>query len=239
MEKSVCEAKEQDRELDPEVARKRNELFAKYVTPYYNMIYKLVMNYTFDPGNVEENYNEVLINFFRRIETYNPERSIRTWLHIVTKRMVMELERRRKRHDNKNYDKSIDAYEDCGDEAVLRPHIFNAVTSKEAVGSNCMGLDNYRQFYNDDILDVLDSMKSIHRDAILLQEAGYSLKEIADIEFKKGTLKSHNIETVKSRLFLARQFLKKNLTRNGERIADSTDYESVHGDSEETFESEL
>ena len=151
----------------------------------------------------------------------------------------MELERRRKRHDNKNYDKSIEAYEDCGDEAVLRPHIFNAVTSKESVGSNCMGLDNYRQFYNDDILDVLDSMKSIHRDAILLQEAGYSLKEIADIEFKKGTLKSHNIETVKSRLFLARQFLKKNLTRNGERIADSADYESVHGDSEETFESKL
>lgn len=239
MEKSVCETKEQDRELDPEVARKRNELFAKYVTPYYNMIYKLVMNYTFDSVNVEENYNEVLINFFRRIETYNPERSIRTWLHIVTKRMVMELERRRKRHDNKNYDKNIESYEDCGDEDVLCPHIFNAVTSKEAVSSNCMGLDNYRQFYNDDILDVLDSMKPIHRDAILLQESGYSLKEIADIEFKKGTLKSHNIETVKSRLFLARQYLKKNLTRDGERITDTTDYESLHGDSKEAIESEL
>ncbi len=239
MEKSVCEVKERDRELDPEVARKRNELFAKYVTPYYNMIYKLVMNYTFNPADIEENYNEVLINFFRRVDTYNPERSIRTWLHIVTKRMVMELERRRKRHNNKNYDKSIEAYEDCGDEDVLRPHIFSAVTAKEKVSSNCMGLKNYRQFYNDDILELLDSMKPIHRDAILLQEAGYSLKEIADIEYKKGTLKSHNIETVKSRLFLARQYLKKNLTRDGERITDTTDNESVHGDSEETTESQL
>lgn len=233
MGKSVHETKEPDKELDPEVARKRNELFAKYVTPYYNMIYKLVMNYTYNSCDVEENYNEVLINFFRRIETYDPERSIHTWLHIVTKRMVMELERRRKRHDNKNYDKSIESYEDCGDEEILRPHIFSAVSANECVSSNCMGLENYRQFYNDDILDVLDSMKPIHRDAILLQEAGYSLKEIVDIEYKKGTLKSRNIETVKSRLFLARQFLKKNLTRNGERITDTANYESLYRDSEE------
>ncbi len=239
MEKSVCEAKGQDRELDPEVARKRNELFAQYVTPYYNMIYKLVMNYTFNPANVEENYNEVLINFFRRIDTYNPERSIRTWIHIVTKRMVFELERRRRRHDNKNHDRSIESYQDCGDEEILPSQVCTAISTSVKTSSNCMGLGNYRQYYNDDILEVLDSMKPIHRDAILLQEAGYSLKEIADIEYRKGTLKSHNIETVKSRLFLARQFLKKNLTRDGERITDTADYKSVHGDSQETLGPEL
>lgn len=234
MEKSVHEEREQDRELNPEVARKRNELFAKYVTPYYNMIYKLVMNYTYNPCNIEENYNEVLINFFRRIDTYNPERSIHTWLHIVTKRMVMELERRRRRHDNKNYDKSIEAYEDCGDDEIMRPGVLCAVSSNEHISSNCMGLENYRQFYNDDILDALDEMKPIHRDAILLQEAGYSLKEIAEIEYEKGTLKSRNIETVKSRLFLGRQYLKRKLTRNGERITDTSDYESLYRDSSET-----
>ena len=112
MERKVCEAEEYDREVDPEVARRRNELFQQYVMPFQNMIYKLVMNYTYDSWNVEENYNEVLINFFRRIETYDTSRPIRTWLHIVTKRMVAELERRRKRHDNKNYDRSIESYED-------------------------------------------------------------------------------------------------------------------------------
>ena len=80
-----------------------------------------------------------------------------------------------------------------------------------------MGLENYRELYSDDILAVLDSMKPIHKDALLLQEAGYSLKEIADIEYDKGTLKYRNIETVKSRLFLARQYLKKYLTRDGKR----------------------
>ena len=162
------------------------------------------MNYTFDPANVQENYNEVLINFFRRIETYDPSRSIHTWLHIVTKRQVAELERRRNRHNNKNGDHDIEDLYDC-------------TPASSKVSANVMGIDNYRELYSDDILTVLDSMKPIHKDALLLQEAGYSLKEIADIEYNKGTLKSRNIETVKSRLFLARQYLKKYLTRDGKR----------------------
>ena len=162
------------------------------------------MNYTFDPANVQENYNEVLINFFRRIETYDPSRSIHTWLHIVTKRQVAELERRRNRHNNKNCDHDIEDLYDC-------------TPAPTKLSANVMGLENYRELYSDDILAVLDSMKPIHKDALLLQEAGYSLKEIADIEYDKGTLKYRNIETVKSRLFLARQYLKKYLTRDGKR----------------------
>lgn len=203
MEKQICEAILTDPELDPEVASVRNALFEKYVAPYYNMIYKLCMNYTYDPANVQENYTEVLINFYRRIETYNTSRSIHTWLHIVTKRQIAELERRRKRHDNKSYDQDIECLE--------------SVLDRDEPSANVMGIDNYRELYNDDILAVLDSMKPIHREAFLLQEAGYSLKEIAEIEYNKGTLKSRNIETVKSRLFLARQTLKQNLTRDGKR----------------------
>lgn len=207
MEKSVCEAGYTDPELNPEVASLRNRLFEQYVSPYYNMIYKLCMNYTYDPANVQENYNEVLINFYRRIETYDPSRSIHTWLHIVTKRQIAELERRRARHSNRNDDYDIEDYSNCT-QYVSKP------------SANIMGVDNYRELYCDDILAVLDSMKPIHKDALLLQEAGYSLKEIAEIEYNKGTLKSRNIETVKSRLFLARQYLKKHLTRDGKRKFD-------------------
>lgn len=207
MEDQVCEATLTDTELNPEVAVVRNALFEKYVTPYLNMIYKLCMNYTYESANVQENYTEVLTNFYRRIETYDESRSIRTWLHIVTKRHIAELERRRKRHDNKSYDIDIEEYSEF-------------ISDKEMPSANVMGVDNYRELYNDDILAVLDEMKPIHREAFLLQEAGYSLKEIAEIEFKKGNLKSRNIETVKSRLFLARQFLKKNLTRDGKRKID-------------------
>lgn len=207
MEQALYEAIT-DPELDPKVAELRNSLFEKYVAPYLNMVYKLCINYTYNSANVEENYTEVLVNFYRRIETYDPSRSIHTWLHIVTKRQIAEIERKRKRDDNRDYDQDIEMYEGT------------VSNDSGELSGNAMGIDNYREFYSDDILSVLDEMKDIHRDAFLLQESGYSLKEIAEIEHNKGALKSRNIETVKSRLFLARQFLKKNLTRDGKRKID-------------------
>jgi DNA-directed RNA polymerase specialized sigma24 family protein len=51
----------------------------------------------------------------------------------------------------------------------------------------------------------------------LYQQAGYKLREIADLEYQNGALESRNIETIKSRLFLARQQLQTLLTRDGNR----------------------
>ena len=210
-----------DKELNPEIVARRNALFELYVAPFYNMIYKLCIKYSFSPHNVEENYTEVLVNFFRRVETYDTSRSIRTWLHICTKRQVLALERKRQAKNAfacDDYD-----VEDLGDE------LFD----NDNVSGNAMGVGNYRELYSDDILSVLDELKPIHRDALILQEAGYSLKEIAEIEYNKGTLKSKNVETVKSRLFFARQYLKKHLTRDGDRIPCKTDDESVQSDCDE------
>ena len=81
-----------------------------------------------------------------------------------------------------------------------------------------MGIENWRDMYNPDIVMVLDELKPRYRDALLLQEAGYSLKEIAEIEYRKGSLRSPNIDTIKSRLRLARQHLKDNIAKDGQRI---------------------
>ena len=204
---------ENDIELDPEVQERRNSLFNMYVYPFRNMIYKLCIQYSWDSRNVEENYTEVLANFYRRIETYDPTRPIRTWLHIVTKRHVQALERKRNSY---RVDGSVDDMDDYDDDILAEDN-----------DGNIMGVANYRDFYNDDILSLLDEMKPIHRDALILQESGYSLREIAEIEHNKGSLKSKNVETIKSRLFLARQFLKKHLTRDGERICSQKDDENI------------
>lgn len=205
MEESLRQGSQFDRETDPTVIATRRALFDKYVEPFKHMVYFLTRQYSRSLENVQENYTSVLTALYRGIETYNPEREIRTWLHICTKRQVFDMEERRLRYaaridHNQNINAIVDA-EECCDLCIER--VFD--------------LDNYRELYNDDILEVLDSMDPIHRDALLLQEAGYSLKEIAEIEQKKGTLNSGNINTVKSRLFLARQKLKKELTRDGTR----------------------
>lgn len=202
MENKVCE-ETIDWEIQPEVIERRNQLFKKYVEPYFNMIYKLCINYSFCSENVEENYNGVLINFYRRIETYDPEKSLLTWLHIVTKRQVQELERQRRRHDNKDRNQDVEFYIDA----------FLDHTNQV----NCFDVNKYREYYSDDILNALDKMKPIYRRALLYQEAGFSLKEIVEMEYKNGTLKNKNLETIKSRLFHARQFMRNQILKNDRR----------------------
>lgn len=209
-----------DKETDPEVIARRHELYDKYAAPFYNMIYKLCIRYSYKPCNVQENYTEVLANFYRRIETYDPSKPIRTWLHIVTKRQIRAIEKRRQAYiDRDNDDNDIEDYSE-------------SIIDDFTVSSNVMSIDNYRELYNDDILSVLDELKPIHRDAFLLQQAGYALNEIVEIEYQKGSLKSKNIETIKSRLFFARQYLQRNLTRDGERVHHKPNNEDICRDSD-------
>lgn len=80
-----------------------------------------------------------------------------------------------------------------------------------------MGLTNYRQFYNDDVLRALDRLNPIFREALMLQQAGYKLEEIMEITYRNGTLKTRNIETVKSRLFLAKKRMRQLIDRDGNK----------------------
>ena len=80
-----------------------------------------------------------------------------------------------------------------------------------------MGMENYREFYNDDILNALDSLKPIYREALLLQQAGYKLEEIVEISYSNGNMKSRSLDTMKSRIFLAKQQMRKLITPDGEK----------------------
>lgn len=194
-------------QITDEVAARRRALFDKYVTPNIRMIYKLCIRYTFDSENIQDNYVEVLANMYKYIETYDPERSIHTWLHIVTKRCVYDLDQRRKRiEDMRNEDNDIEAFS-----SVEENYDFWNISS------NAMGIENYQEMYSDDVLYALNQLKPQYRRALLYQQAGYKLREIAEMEYRNGALESRNIETIKSRLFLARQTLQQLLTRDGKR----------------------
>lgn len=178
------------------------------------MIYKLCMRYTFNPNDTQDNYVEVLTNMYKYIESYDSKRSIHTWLHIVTKRCVFDMDQRRKRQqDMLNDDNDVDSFS-----------VSNDFIEIGEVSAGAMSIDNYRELYSDDVLYALDQLKPQYKRALLLQQAGYKLKEIAEIEYRNGALDSRNIETVKSRLFLARQQLQQLLTRDGKRrTAEETD----------------
>lgn len=188
-----------DREKDPEVIRVRTELFNQYVQPYLNMIYKLCIDYTDNSEDVEENYTEVLTNFYRNIETYDTSRSICTWLHIVTKRHVFKLNDKRKKYELQKRE-------------IVNEHMESDMMDKDPECMEDLSLDNYHSLCSDKVAKALDRLKPIYRNALLLQQSGYSIKEIAEIEHKRGALDSCNLNTIKSRLLLAHQFLRKYLS---------------------------
>lgn len=72
----------------------RTELFNRYILPNKNLVYRLCIRYTYLQEDIADNYSEALVNFFKYITTYDPQRCILNWIHIVTKRFVMEQNRR-------------------------------------------------------------------------------------------------------------------------------------------------
>lgn len=189
--------------INEESITRRTVLFDKYVIPHKNLIYKLCIRYTANQTDIDDNYVEVLANFYKYIETYDPEKSIQTWLHIVTKRYIVDANNKR---SNLKWSNEVDVSD-----------ISCTILSNDDMSANCMSLDNYKQLYNDDVLEALESLKPIYREALLLQQAGYKLHEIMEISHKNGNLKTKNIETVKSRLFLAKQQMRDLINRDGEK----------------------
>ena len=62
-----------------------------------------------------------------------------------------------------------------------------------------------------------ENYRELFSDEILLQMGGYKLEEIMEILYQRGCLKTRNLETTKSRIFLAKKKLKERLTRDGKR----------------------
>lgn len=184
----------------------RTGLFNRYIVPNRNLVYRLCIRYSFRQEDIADNYSEALVNFFKYIGSYDPRRSILNWIHIVTKRFVMEQNRRQSRVQ---VSENVDVYS-------LAPKL----SDEDETHSNAMGMSNYREFYNDDILAALDALKPIYREALLLQLSGYKLEEIVDISFRNGNMRSRSMDTMKSRIFLAKQQMRKLITPDGERRED-------------------
>lgn len=189
-----------ERDLDPESIKRRTELFTRYILPHKRLIYSICIKFSFEESDIEDNYSEVLVNFFRYIETYNPERPLKSWIYAVAQRHVYDLN---KRNSGPKASDNVDVAD------------LPDLDGSDDVSCNCMGMDNYRQYYNDDILQALERLAPIHREALLLQQAGYKMEEIVEISFQNGNLKTKNMDTIKSRIFLAKKQMRNLLTRDG------------------------
>lgn len=185
---------------DEESVRTRTALFHKYVYPYRNLIYHICIKQTRDKENIDDNYNEVLINFFKYVSSYDPRREIKTWLYAITVRMLADLERKNNRFTRE------------GDVGAMR---MEQLPDKPCTAE--VTPENYRELFSDEIVEALEQIGRNYREALLLQMGGYKLEEIMEILYQRGCLRTRNIETTKSRIFLAKKKLRERLTRDGKR----------------------
>ena len=193
---------------DEESIKTRTALFDKYVYPYRNLIYHICIKNTASEDNIRDNFNEVLLNFYKYVCTYDAARPIKTWIYAVTTRCIFEMENKRARF-RRTGDVGVVDIEDLNDE----------LADESDASGNSIGMDNYRDLFTDEILSALEELKPMYRDPLLLQVSGYRLDEITAILHKKGSLKTSNIETTKSRIFFAKKQLRELLTRDGKRKA--------------------
>lgn len=199
--------------IDDVTAKIRQDLFYKYVWPHRNLVYKLCINYTEDQEDIEDNYNEALANFYKYIETYDPKKSIQTWLHIITKRLVFHLNVRNRSYKDEHID--VESLHDLY-EVEYEGYGLMSDSDENLKDSSELNTD-YQECYSDPVMEALLSLKPMYREAIILQQQGYKIKEMTEICYKRGTLKVKNDETMKSRLWVAKQQLMKMIDRNGNR----------------------
>jgi len=169
------------------------EAFSAIVQKYMKPAYYLALGYVGTPEDALDLSQDAFVNAFRHIRRFDPAKSFFPWFYSILKNLCMNhLNRRRRRRED-----SIDAMaEEDGQVAI----------PVETVSPEAHAV---RRDLEERIGEALARLRPKDREIILLQHfQDYSYREIAE-------LLGIPIGTVMSRLYGARQALKRELERMG------------------------
>lgn len=177
----------------------REQRFNELISPNFEFIRKLVAYYTDRRQNIDENYNTVLIDFYRYIHTYNGGKPLKTWIHSVVRNNVGTINKERAK-----------------EAARIADAEFNPVEKKS---DNFISLENgllsLADKLSDEVYNALLSLQPLRLSAFVLHIQGYSVEEITKIEYSRGNLDKCSNDIVKNRIFWARKDLKERLISHG------------------------
>jgi len=179
----------------------KTELFDKYVKPRMRDVYTLSQRYTNKYHDVDSNYNLCLSQLWNYIGSYNPSRSIDTWIHIVVKRACF----------NQNKKQQQDASHQTDVEMVSMSDLYQHGTSNMVDASFGGLIDNV----SEPMYRALMLIPPYRLSAFLLYAQGYGIREIAQMEYKAGHIELRSEDKVKSRIYWTQKQLRLILKRNG------------------------
>lgn len=164
-------------------------------------IYTLAVRYTDRRQDVDANYNYALSNFFHYIGSYNEKMSLKTWIHITTKRACF--------NQNKLRAKINSYYTDI--EMCSMSDLHQNGTSN-MVDASCGSLiDNISDRMRNALMQIPPNRLS----PFLLYVQGYGVRDIAKMEYKAGHVDRKSEDIIKSRIYWAKKQLAYILQKHG------------------------
>lgn len=190
----------------------KQELFNLYVRPHFDEILGLVKYYIDKAQNVDSDFNFVVSQMYKYIHTYSPNRSIKTWIHIVTKRSVQNQNKRRSKRASMFSNEA--AVKEVDDEDFMAVSACPDISIGQSYN---MMIGTFLDNLSDEVYNALMKISSVRLSPFLLQLQGYSIKDITKLEYEMGHIDRMSEEIVKSRIFWTRHELQKILRENGIR----------------------
>lgn len=182
-------------------SEEKRRLFDKYIAPNMNSIYTLVQRYANYSQDVDAYYNIVLTDMYNYIASYDESKSLKTWLHIVTKRTCF--------HHNKKDAEERSHYTDVEMCSMYDLHQHGTSNIVDA------GFGTIIDNVSEKMRRALTSVPPNRLSPFLLFAQGYGIKEIAKMEHKAGHLDKCSGEEIKSRIYWARKQITYILEKNG------------------------
>lgn len=179
----------------------KEKLFNQYIVPNFSSIKSLTRRYTDHYQDVEENYNYCLAQMYNYIGSYDPNKSLDTWIHICTKRACF--------NQNKKRAEEASHYTDVD---MCTPEELHQNGNSMIVDA---GFGTLADNLSDKMYIALMSIPPHRLSPFLLFVQGHGIREITSMEYKMGHLEKRSEDMVKSRIFWAKKELQYILRKNG------------------------
>lgn len=181
--------------------KEKERLFQLYVIPNLTSIKTLTVKYTDKYQDVEDNYNYTLAQMYSYIYSYDSEKSLDTWIHIVTKRACFNQNKKRAKYN------SIQTDMECCTSETL--HQYGTANIMEA------GFGTLSDNISDTMYRALLKIPPRRLSPFLLYSQGIGVRDITQMEWQAGHLEKKSEDVVKSRIFWAKKQLQYILKKDG------------------------
>lgn len=186
------------------LTEEERKLFNELIVPRMNDINNLVALYSESARDFDDNKSVCLSEMACYIKSFDVTKmgKLRSWIHVCVKNCILRRNKKKKKSS-------------AGNESGLSVESYMESTTSSPVAPSYVSESSLFDNISDEMYDALMKLSFDELRPFLLYAQGYSLREIAKIEFQNGNLQSESVYIIRCRVKSAKSSLKKILTENG------------------------